>query len=134
MVIMTFVQRLYLCFVVAVCVPTKAHGGDSAEWPKFAPGSPAAIERAKGHDGCPGLPARLLSALDDARSHGNVLIRSTCGGAHAKNSAHYSGEAVDFRVEGNCAAVAARFAGWDGGYNRIDSCLFHLDVREKRRW
>lgn len=104
------------------------------EWPRFAPGSRSASLGGKDATGCPRLPARLLEALDEARAHGNVLIRSTCGGSHANNSAHYSGEAVDFRVEGNCTAVADRFSGWNGGYNRIESCLFHLDVREKRRW
>lgn len=109
--------------------------GSDAPWrPTFDAVAPSGKVAHTEGGGCHRLPARLLAALEEAREYGNVLVRSTCGGAHARNSAHYSGEAVDFRVEGNCEGVYNRFKDWNGGFNRIATCLYHLDVRENRRW
>lgn len=128
------VLTLFSTLVLLGTGVTSLFAQDTPEWPKFAPGSPPAARASKDSGGCRGLPARLLEALDEARSYGTVLVRSTCGGSHAGNSAHYSGEAVDFRVEGNCSGVYNRFKDWNGGFNQIAPCLYHLDVREKRRW
>lgn len=84
---------------------------------------------------CPPLPYALEDALRVARSFGVVRVGSTCNGRHVRNSFHYRGRAVDFRVMGNVAAAVVRFfRSWPGGFAHYGGGLIHLDTGPFRRW
>lgn len=76
-----------------------------------------------------------------AANYGNVTVNSTCrskrhnrnvGGA--RRSQHLTGNAVDFRVNGNWRAAAAFLRGHAGGYKHYGGGRFHIDAGPRRRW
>ena len=78
-----------------------------------------------------------------AASYGPVTVNSTCrsrrhnarvGGA--RRSQHLTGDAVDFRVNGNVRGAIAylRGAGRVGGFKHYGGGLFHVDTGARRTW
>jgi hypothetical protein len=78
-----------------------------------------------------------------AASYGPVTVNSTCrsrrhnarvGGA--RRSQHLTGDAVDFRVNGNVRGAIAylRGAGRVGGFKHYGGGLFHVDTGPRRTW
>jgi hypothetical protein len=88
--------------------------------------------------GCLGADLKAVLA-EVAAQYGEVVVNSTCrsqghnaevGGA--PHSYHLSGNAVDFRVNGNVAGAAAFLNSRVGGYRHYGGGLFHVDTGPRR--
>lgn len=65
---------------------------------------------------------------------GQIEITSTCGGRHARRSAHYSGKAVDFRPKATTPRLAAkqlRDMPQVRGVGTYSNGLLHADVGDR---
>jgi Peptidase M15 len=88
--------------------------------------------------GC--LNSELRAVLAEvAANYGAITVNSTCRSAShnaavggAGHSYHLSGDAVDFRVHGNVAAVANFLNGRVGGFKNSGGGLFHIDTGPRR--
>lgn len=76
-----------------------------------------------------------------ASQFGSVTVNSTCrskshnarvGGA--SRSMHLTGDAADFRVNGNWGAAASYIRGLVGGFKHYGGGLFHIDTGPRRTW
>jgi Peptidase M15 len=88
-----------------------------------------------------GTLVSLVGAV--ASTYGPVTVTSTCrsrghnasvGGA--PRSQHLTGDAVDFRVNGNVSGAMAflRSNGSVGGFHHYGGGLFHIDTGPRRTW
>jgi uncharacterized protein YcbK (DUF882 family) len=78
---------------------------------------------------------------DVVSNYGPVTVTSTCRSVASNRAAggagqsyHLSGEAVDFRVQGNTGAVYAYLSGNGavGGLKHYGGGLFHIDTGPRR--
>jgi len=76
-----------------------------------------------------------------AARFGSVTVNSTCrssarnrriGGA--RRSMHLTGDAADFRVQGNRGAASAFIRSLVGGFKHYGGGLFHIDTGARRSW
>lgn len=89
------------------------------------------------------LNGTLQAVVASLSSLGSVTVSSTCR-SHSRNrrvggarkSHHLTGDAVDFRVRGNVAAVMAalRSNSSVGGIKHYGGGLFHVDTGPRRSW
>jgi Peptidase M15 len=88
--------------------------------------------------GC--LNSQLRAVLNEvAINFGTITVNSTCR-SHGHNAAvggaahsyHLGGNAVDFRVHGNVAAVSAFLNSRVGGLKHSGGGLFHIDTGPRR--
>lgn len=90
------------------------------------------------------LSGSLRRVINDVVANfGPVTVTSTCRSASqnraaggADHSYHLNGEAVDFRTDGNTAAVYAHLSanGGVGGLKHYGGGLFHIDTGPRRSW
>ena len=90
--------------------------------------------------GC--LNGSLRGVLSQVASRfGSVTVNSTCrskshnarvGGA--SRSMHLTGDAADFRINGNWGAAAGFIRSLVGGFKHYGGGLFHIDTGSKRSW
>jgi Peptidase M15 len=88
--------------------------------------------------GC--LNSHLRQVLAEvATNYGAITVNSTCR-SHGHNAAvggaahsyHLGGNAVDFRVQGNVAAVSSFLTARVGGFKHSGGGLFHIDTGPRR--
>ncbi|MGD9805188.1 MAG: YcbK family protein [Hyphomicrobiaceae bacterium] len=110
--------------------PSKPHrsiaGGGSIKWAASS--------------GC--LNGSLRGVLAQVASRfGSVTVNSTCrsrsrnarvGGA--RRSKHLTGDAADFRINGNWGAASSFIRGLVGGFKHYGGGLFHIDTGPRRTW
>lgn len=90
--------------------------------------------------GC--LNGTLRGVLSQVASRfGSVTVNSTCrsksrnaavGGA--SRSMHLTGDAADFRINGNWGAASGFIRSLVGGFKHYGGGLFHIDTGSKRTW
>jgi hypothetical protein len=106
---------------------TPAHAGDSN-----CSGSVCLQPQVKGLTCLKNETRKLVEAI--VARIGAIEITSTCGGRHARRSAHYSGKAIDFRpkaVASRTAVAQLRTLPEARGIGSYSNGLLHADVADR---